>query len=143
NTGNVPAMLGSAFWMPISTAWDTVAGVGNFALQFQSLIDNNFNNNPQGVGGSSSIIGTSAAWALCIGTNNINPESTQVPGSSYFPPAFYAAGTETETTQIREVVSVPAVPYTLGLTVQGGFQLVASAAGSGTVRTDTNSIQKV
>src|SRR4029077_10359493 len=64
-------------------------------------------------------------------------------GSSYFPPAFYAAGTETETTQNREVVSVPAVPYTLGVTVQGGFQLVASAAGSGTVRTDTNSIQKV
>lgn len=139
NTGNVPAMLGSAYWMPISTAWDTILGVGNFAVQFQSLVDNNYNNIPYGVGGSSTIIGTSAAWALCIGTNAVSPKSTHVPGSSYFPPPFYVSGSETETTFNRETVSV-----TQGASqVVGGFQLVASPGGSGTGRSDANSIKAV
>lgn len=145
NTGNVPAMLGSTFWMPISAAWDTILGVGNFAIQFQSLIDNNYNNNPQGFGGSASIVGTSTTWALCIGTNALAPENTQVPGSAYYPPAFYAQGTESETTFNRETVN--AANNTTGVAanaVQGGFQLVTQAiGGSGTSRQDFNSIKAV
>lgn len=138
NTGNVP-YYGSPFWSYVSTAWDTILGVGNFAIQFQSLINNNVNNNPSGLGGGTATIGLSTAWQICYGTNNLGPDPTQIIGASYFPPLMYPQAQETETTANRETVN--AANNTTGnpaLAVQGGFQLQANPGGAGTLRQDFN-----
>jgi len=138
NTGNVP-YFGSPYWSYVSTAWDTILGVGNFALQFQSLVNNNVGNIPYGSGGNSSTIVINPYWQLCFGTNNISPDPTQVIGADYFPPAFYVQNSETETTFNRNSVNAANnITGNPALAVQGGFQLQANPGGSGTVRQDFN-----
>lgn len=139
NTGNVP-YFGSTYWSYVTTAWDTILGVGNFAIQFQSLVSNNVGNFPYGAGGGSTTILANPYWALCIGTNGSVPNPTQVIGAPYYVEPYYAGASETETTFNRETVN--AANNSSGVAssyLQGGFQLVAQAlGGNGTVRQDFN-----